>query len=171
MQPDTTRKPWFREPWLWLVVAPPLAAVVGGLATLVLAISRPDADVRDDFVKDGIAVYRDGAGDELAARLGLDASLEYDASSGLVGIELHGAAAQPSELLLKILHPTEPGEDRELTVLRDEAGAFTAAMRPLTTSRWTLELSAPVQGWRLRGRMEPGASRARLAPDYLRDRD
>lgn len=171
MQPEPTPRPWFREPWLWIIVAPPLAAVVGGLTTLMLAISQPDVDVRDDFVRDGLAIYRNDTGDELAARLGLDASLEYDASSGVVGIELRGAAPQPSELRLRILHPTEPGEDLELTMLRDSAGVFTAAMRPLKTSGWTLELSAPLQGWRLRGRMEPGTSRARLAPERLRDRN
>lgn len=35
-------KPWYREPWPWVAIAIPGAAVVMGITTLVLAISNPD---------------------------------------------------------------------------------------------------------------------------------
>jgi hypothetical protein len=36
-----------------LLALPPAAAVIGGFITLYLAISRPDALVHDDCVRDG----------------------------------------------------------------------------------------------------------------------
>jgi len=35
-------KPWYREPWPWVAIAIPAAAVVMGVTTLILAISNPD---------------------------------------------------------------------------------------------------------------------------------
>ncbi|MEJ2384829.1 MAG: FixH family protein [Xanthomonadales bacterium] len=35
-------KPWYREPWPWVAIAIPAAAVLMGVTTLILAISNPD---------------------------------------------------------------------------------------------------------------------------------
>lgn len=34
--------PWWREPFMWMVVGGPLAVVVAGFATLAIAIAYPD---------------------------------------------------------------------------------------------------------------------------------
>jgi len=39
-------RPWYRHPMMWLVIAPPLVAVLGGMLTLGLILTHPDADVR-----------------------------------------------------------------------------------------------------------------------------
>ena len=49
-------KPWYRQLWPWLLIVPPAAAVIGGAFTLYLAITRPDALVRQDCVKDGVVM-------------------------------------------------------------------------------------------------------------------
>jgi len=41
-------RPWFREPWVWFIIALPAAAVVGCAITIWLAITRPDFLVVDD---------------------------------------------------------------------------------------------------------------------------
>jgi len=51
-----TAKPWYRQLWPWLLIIPPAAAVIGGSFTLYLAITRPDALVRQDCVKDGVVM-------------------------------------------------------------------------------------------------------------------
>jgi uncharacterized protein len=51
-----TAKPWYRQLWPWLLIVPPAAAVIGGAFTLYLAITRPDALVRQDCVKDGVVM-------------------------------------------------------------------------------------------------------------------
>ena len=35
-------KPWYREPWPWVAIAIPGAAVLMGVTTLILALSNPD---------------------------------------------------------------------------------------------------------------------------------
>jgi hypothetical protein len=49
-------KPWYRQLWPWLLIIPPAGAVIGGGLTLYLAITRPDALVRQDCAKDGVVM-------------------------------------------------------------------------------------------------------------------
>jgi hypothetical protein len=51
-----TCRPWYRQLWPWLLIIPPAAAVIGGGITLYLALSRPDALVRQDCVQDGVTM-------------------------------------------------------------------------------------------------------------------
>ncbi len=46
--PKVDVRPWYREPWVWLVIAFPSAAVIGCAITIWLALSNPDFLVVDD---------------------------------------------------------------------------------------------------------------------------
>lgn len=35
-------RPWYKEPWPWVIIAIPAAAVVMGVITYYLAVSHPD---------------------------------------------------------------------------------------------------------------------------------
>jgi uncharacterized protein len=52
MQADEDRQnePWYRNPWVWLIIAIPSLTVVGGLITLYLALTRPDHLVSDTAI-------------------------------------------------------------------------------------------------------------------------
>lgn len=41
-QPTMDIKPWYREPWPWVAIGIPAAAVIMGLTTLYLALANPD---------------------------------------------------------------------------------------------------------------------------------
>lgn len=41
-------KPWYREPWPWVAIGIPAAAVVMGFVTLYLALANPDYLVVDE---------------------------------------------------------------------------------------------------------------------------
>jgi len=40
-------EPWYRNPWVWLVIAIPGLTVIGGLVTMYLAITNPHIMVSD----------------------------------------------------------------------------------------------------------------------------
>ena len=69
----TTPKPWYRHLWPWLLIVPPLGAVIGGGITLYLAVTRPDPLVRRDCIKDGVTMV---CGEE--ARRVLESSADED---------------------------------------------------------------------------------------------
>jgi hypothetical protein len=72
---EPTPKPWYRHVWPWLLMVPPAAAVIGGGVTLYLALTRPDALVRKDCIKDGVTMV---CGEE--ARRVLDAARGEDST-------------------------------------------------------------------------------------------
>lgn len=41
-QENGQQRPWYREPWPWVAIAIPGAAVIMGITTLILALSNPD---------------------------------------------------------------------------------------------------------------------------------
>ena len=41
-------RPWYKEPWPWVAIAIPGAAVIMGVITLYLALSNPDYLVVDE---------------------------------------------------------------------------------------------------------------------------
>jgi len=40
--------PWYREPVMWLVVALPLLALVGGAVMVALTVVRPDVEIHSE---------------------------------------------------------------------------------------------------------------------------
>jgi len=40
--PGNQQRPWYKEPWPWVAIAIPGAAVIMGFITLYLAITNPD---------------------------------------------------------------------------------------------------------------------------------
>lgn len=40
--PQVTNRPWYREPYVWLVLGGPLAVIVASIFTIYLAVTRPD---------------------------------------------------------------------------------------------------------------------------------
>jgi hypothetical protein len=39
---DETRRPWWREPMMWLVIGGPLTVVIAGITTAVIAVRGAD---------------------------------------------------------------------------------------------------------------------------------
>lgn len=45
---NDSSKPWYKEPWPWVAIAIPGAAVIMGITTLVLALNNPDPVIVGD---------------------------------------------------------------------------------------------------------------------------
>jgi len=154
----STGRPWYREPWMWLVAGVPAATVVGGLVTLFLAASGDDAIVRDDFRKEGLAIYADPRRDAAAAAAGARATLTVDGSAGTIDVRLTLERGEPPrELLVLLSHATRARNDRMLRLERRGAG-YGAALEPLADGHWYVELTPPDRGWRLRGEFRGAAA-------------
>lgn len=54
MQSDTNMKdePWYKNQWVWLVIAIPSLTVIGCMITIYLALSNPDYLVSDSVIKE-----------------------------------------------------------------------------------------------------------------------
>lgn len=154
--PAPEARPWHREPWVWLIIAIPLATVIAGFVTLGLAIQTRDELVTDDFRKEGVAIYADPRRDAAAARLGVSADLSVDRAGGRINARLDLPRGEaPSELLLVLSHATRAEYDH-LVVLRRAGEGYEGRLERFEPGRWYLELTPRSRAWRLKGLLEPG---------------
>jgi hypothetical protein len=55
-KPGLTDRPWWKEPYVWMVIAGPLSAVIACAITAVYILRGPDAVVSEDYYREGIAL-------------------------------------------------------------------------------------------------------------------
>jgi hypothetical protein len=69
-------KPWYRHPWPWFLIALPSTAVLGSVATAVLAVRTSDVVVAADYYKRGLSINEEIERADRAAALGVQPSLD-----------------------------------------------------------------------------------------------
>lgn len=161
-RPDLATPPtrWYREPFVWLLIAFPATAVIAGFVTLGLAIRSDDGVVEDDYYRKGKEINRVLARDRAAARLGLESTLVLDAARRELALRLSAkqATTLPAAVEIRFLHATRAGLDQSLLLARAADGAYRAPLPPLAPGHWNVQLAA--QDWRLVGSLQvPGTGR------------
>lgn len=148
---DRDAKPWYREPWPWILMAGPAVVVVAGIYTAWLAVRSNDGLVDDDYYKQGLAVNQRIARDEVAAGLGLSAELMIGAD---LEIRLFLTAREDiaaEKLFLRITHPTRAGADQSLALHPSGGGLYTGRLSAPLRGRWQVQLEDERHRWRLSG--------------------
>lgn len=135
---------WYRDPWRWLIITPPLAAVLAGAVTTWLAIRSWDGLVVDDYYKQGLAINQVLARDARAAALGLAATVDWDVRTGQLEIAWNGGTAQlrPAALDVRLIYATREGLDRELVALPQGPGRYATTVAALRSGQWHVHVSA-----------------------------
>jgi hypothetical protein len=149
------RKPWYRETWLWVVLAPLIVVVLASFATLIIAGRAPPLVV-DDFGRIAMTVEREQQRDLRATALGLAAELRFEpaADAALERVEVRLTGDAPESLQLDLVHPTRDERDAS-AVLRREGTAWRGEIaRP--AGRRYLQLADADGGWRLAGERAAG---------------
>lgn len=163
-QAPAAAKPWYREPWPWLLMAGPAAVVVAGFATLYLAVTSEDGLVVDDYYRRGLAINSTLAREERARTLGLSATLELSPRRDRVQVRLAGATGRPLPLRLRLVHPTRVGQDQSVTLLYHPVEAYAAALKPVESGTWHVVIEDQAAGWRLAGTLPARHNRLELRP-------
>jgi len=153
MNTHKPKAPWYREPWVWLMIALPMSAVIGGIITLYLAVSTSDGLVVDDYYKRGKAINLDLARDQAAVRYQLRADIDIDLRENRVRLLLESSdTVLPDALTFSLLHPTQPGHDQVIVLRHGGEGVYSGSVDELARSNWYLQLEA--DDWRLSGRQQ-----------------
>jgi hypothetical protein len=143
-------RPWYREPWPWILMAGPAAVIVAGVVTVWLAVSSADGLVAEDYYKQGLAINRVIEREQAARQLGLTAQLEP--AAGRLLLSLSGASgAHPPALFVQLAHATRAGHDLRLRLARVTDGRYEGALPPLPPGRWRVSIEDPQASWRIAG--------------------
>lgn len=147
--------PWYRQPWVWFIIALPLASVIGSLTLVTIAVKNQDDLVRDDWYKAGRGINQNLQAEHHARALGLTATLVLEPATPAVRVMIPGTAPLPARLSLSLVHSTIAAED--MTIILERVGErewyATLPRLPMGKRHLMLESGAAMpedQRWRLR---------------------
>jgi hypothetical protein len=166
MSEHQTSTPWYREPYVWLLILIPLSAVIYGFIFLRLAIISNDGLVTDDYYRRGEEINRILDRDRAATAMGLSAQGKLDFSQGTVSLHIrqrrHGVL--PQSLTLMMMHATRAGYDQHVRLQRAPDGSYFGLFKPMEKGHWYMQVGTKV--WRLTGSLfVPGDGEIHLRPD------
>jgi Uncharacterized protein conserved in bacteria len=143
-------RPWYREPWPWLIMSGPALAVIAGCYTLWLAVSSSDGLVADDYYKRGLAINQTLTRERAAVAAHYEARVMLAPDGGRVRIMLSGESL-PDAVRLRLVHPTRAGLDRLATLEAAGGGIYEGRLDVPSTGRWHVSLEDREATWRLVG--------------------
>jgi uncharacterized protein len=151
MRIQSDNRPWYKEPWPWLLMLGPFVVVVAGFVTAWLAIRSNDGLVADDYYKQGLAINQQLERDHKAGELGVQAQVLRSGVQMRVMLTGSKLAAPPEKLILRLSHPTRAGLDQAVDLLAEGQGMFSGRLSTDISGRWHVVLEDPSGQWRLQG--------------------
>ncbi len=151
MPMNPTKRPWYREPLVWMLIAIPAWAVAAGFTTLYLAVDSYDGLVVDDYYQHGKTINRVLARDRAARHYGLQSKIHLDYQNQRIHARMTARELKvlPDRLDLRLLHATRAGKDQDIVLQRTAAQRYEGVLFPLVPGHWYIELAA--DDWRLTG--------------------
>jgi hypothetical protein len=145
-------KPWYREPWPWILAAGPVIAVVAGLYTYRLAVLSSDGLVAEDYYKQGLAAGKTIAQSDKAVAMGLKAHIRVAPESLAVRLSADNNFTRPASLKATLSHPTRAGMDQTAELLPSAEG-YIARLRMPESGHWLLLIEDQEKSWRVLGNL------------------
>lgn len=139
---------WYKEPYVWLLILFPLAAVVMGIIMISLAIRSDDGLVVDDYYKQGLEINMTLERDRAADYYGITMDLSVDETGKKITVHLNGNNIfhMPESLHARFIHRTRSGFDQSIILTRSHDGSYHASMPVLAMGNWDVLIEA--DNWR-----------------------
>jgi uncharacterized protein len=143
--------PWWREPMVWLIVALPVSAIIGGAITIWFAVDNADTLVSESHYKQGLGVHLGNEQDKMAVALAVSADLEI--RDEILHIRLAGQLPRPSRDLVLSLARVDGGAGSEKVLIIPSRGGdlYQTPLPALEVGKRALTLESNDHAWRLRG--------------------
>ena len=153
---------WYRQPWPWILMAAPAAAVLAGAVTIALAVQSFDGLVAEDYYKQGLAVNQRLARMQTAAAHGIGATLEIESDAGgAIQARLRAeGVALPATLDLTLSHPTRAGLDQRVRLIAAGDKRYVGRVGTLAPGRWHAIVEDDGGRWRISGEMRSPQERS-----------
>ena len=148
--PAVPEQPWYKQVWVWFVIAIPASSVVTGIILVTVATKNADDLVLDDWYREGRGTNRSMAAENLAADFGIGVTTTASAGVTLFHFRASREMVWPEQLTLLLRHRTLASEDREYTLAHQQHGVYQLA-EALPPGNWHIRVSSDDVGWRLAG--------------------
>lgn len=148
---SSDKRPWYKEPWPWILMAGPGIVVVAGFITAWLAVASNDGLVADDYYKQGLGINQRLQRDHQAGAMGLHADVMRSGQQLRLLIASTTDAKLPEVISLKLAHPTQAGQDQLVKMVSEGQGFYGGQMTVEVNGRWVVSIEDPAGNWRLQG--------------------
>jgi hypothetical protein len=146
-----TARPWYREPWPWILATGPFIVVIAALYTAWLAVVSNDGLVTDDYYRKGLSANQTIASSEHATKMGLVAGVRISGDILSVRIQAqNNGFVMPPTLALTITHPTRAGLDQSRVLARN-GDVYSGEVHLPAAGHWLVLLEDEQKTWRLMG--------------------
>lgn len=153
MNTDVLLRPWYKEPWPWILMLGPGIVIIAGFVTFWIALTTSDGMVEDDYYKQGLAINQRIHRDHAARDLGLEA--EVMRSGPMIRVFLNSAkgAELPTQLSFRLMHPTQDGHDQTIVLSNQGHGFYGGELMSgvENSARWNVFIEDQDSTWRLMG--------------------
>jgi hypothetical protein len=144
-----TQRPWFKEPYVWMLIGIPLSSVIVGTFLITLSVQNKDTLVRDNYYKDGLAYNQELQWDKKAKEFDIRLELKITGNELQLAL-LNSRQNPPSTLKVTLGHPTMPDQDRESHVQLMKEKTFLGFIETMNDGRYYLLVESAEQQWRIR---------------------
>jgi hypothetical protein len=152
--------PYRANPVFWIMCLLPAAAVVGGIATLVIALRGADRALPAAYHWEGERLDRDFALARVAAARGIAVTLDWRAGECTAAVR--NAPEDTAALTLLFANAADAALDRVILLRRTQAGLFRGACEPLPEGRWRVALEDAAGAWAIRAQISGAPARIEL---------
>jgi|AntDeeMetagen681_2_1112603.scaffolds.fasta_scaffold00005_87 hypothetical protein len=153
MSDDDKQRPWYREPWPWVLIAIPASAVIWSVFLIFVSFDQQVSMVEDDYYDEGMGINRELSRDIEAANLGLTAEVDFSADKHLDITLKSDQQRNWDKLKVELLHPTLGDRDQSVTAQRTGTGQYRARINGLSKGRWYVDIRNGDNEWRLKGEL------------------
>ncbi len=149
--------PWYKQPWLWFILAPLIATVLYSTVYITASIVTNDGVVLDEYTKKAKAFHADNSSIEAARTMGLYGDLKLDQLTGDVVVKLKSSNDNllPSQLELIIGHPSRASLDILVPLRELQPGYYAGSLDKNLKGRKFLIIQPEGKAWQLRLEVEP----------------
>jgi hypothetical protein len=142
-------KPWYREPWPWLLMSGPIIVIIAALVSAWIAIKSSDGLVTEDYYKQGLVAGETLMRSKRAEELGISAALRL--TDDRIQIRLTSQQdTMPSALNLTLSHPTRAGIDQK-SLLKPSDGVYVGNLNLPASGHWLVLVEDEAKTWRVMG--------------------
>lgn len=147
---SSATKPWYQEPWPWILMSGPFIVVVASFVSAWIALSTTDGLVADDYYKEGLKAGETLARSDRARAQGIAAHVGLTAEAVKVRLtaRVDAGFTQPPAIRITLSHPTRAGVDQTQLLAR-QGDYYVGSLHLPSSGHWLLLVEDESKSWRL----------------------
>lgn len=143
-------RPWYKEPYVWMLIAFPASTVIAGIIFISQAVTTKDSLVNDNYYKDGLAINQELAWDKKAKTNDIKGNMTFSSDEATFEVT-NTRLVLPSFLKVYLSHPTLEEFDQELMLQKiPNSRLYKGLTNSTAKGRFYMRIESPEQQWRIR---------------------